>query len=48
MGNDGKVYETNPCSMCKGTEVIKRRNIVSSEIENNTCQMFKGQGVRSY
>jgi hypothetical protein len=48
MGDDGKVYETNPCSMCKGAGVTKGRNIISGEIEYLTCQMCEGQGVRSY
>jgi hypothetical protein len=48
MRSDGKVYETNPCSMCKGKGVLRGRNIISGEIEYNTCQMCEGQGVRSY
>ena len=48
MGNDGKVYETNACTMCKGTGVTKGRNYLSGEIEYLTCQMCEGQGVRSY
>jgi len=48
MRDDGKVYETNSCTMCKGKCVLRGRNIISGEIEYNTCQIFEGQGVRSY
>jgi hypothetical protein len=48
MGNDGRVYEQNKCSLCKGTGIEKGRNIATGETEGRICPMCEGRGVRSY
>lgn len=48
MGNDGRVYENNKCSLCKGTGVEKGRNIATGESQGRICPMCDGRGVRSY
>jgi DnaJ-class molecular chaperone len=48
MGRDGRLYETNNCSLCKGTGIETGRNIVTGEIEGRICPMCDGRGVRSY
>ena len=48
MGNDGRVYEKNKCSLCKGTGIETGRNIATGETEGRICPMCTGRGVRSY
>lgn len=48
MGNDGRVYENNACSLCKGTGLETGRNIATGEVEGRICPMCDGRGVRSY
>lgn len=48
MGNDGRVYEQNKCSLCKGTGIETGRNIATGETEGRICPMCEGRGVRSY
>lgn len=48
MGNDGRVYENNSCSLCKGTGIETGRNIATGELEGRICPMCDGRGVRSY
>jgi hypothetical protein len=48
MGNDGRVYEQNKCSLCKGTGIETGRNIATGETESRICPMCEGKGVRSY
>lgn len=48
MGNDGRVYENNKCSLCKGTGVEKGHNIATGESQGRICPMCDGRGVRSY
>ena len=48
MGNDGKVYEQNKCSLCKGTGIETGKNIATGETEGRVCPMCDGKGVRSY
>ena len=47
QGNDGKVYETDMCSMCKGTGIEENRSTFSDEA-GRICPMCDGKGVRSY
>lgn len=47
MKNDGKVYETNACSICNGTGIEKNRSSFSDEV-GRICPMCDGKGVRSY
>ena len=47
MGSDGRVYETNACSMCKGTGIEENRSSFSDEL-GRICPMCDGKGVRSY
>ena len=48
MGNDGRVYEQNKCSLCKGTGIETGRNIATGETEGRICPMCEGRDVRSY
>lgn len=48
MGNDGRVYENNKCTLCKGTGVEKGRNVATGEPKVRICPMCDGKGVRSY
>lgn len=48
MGSDGRVYENNKCSLCKGTGIEKGRNLATGEVEGRVCPMCEGRGVRSY
>ncbi len=48
MGNDGRVYEQNKCSLCQGTGIETGRNIATGETENRICPMCEGRGARSY
>lgn len=45
--NDGRVYESNACSLCKGTGIESGRDI-NGDIESRVCPMCSGRGVRSY
>ena len=47
-GSDGRVYENNACSLCKGTGIESGRNVANGETEGRTCPMCEGKGVRSY
>jgi hypothetical protein len=47
-GNDGRVYETDACSLCNGTGLEKGRNMATGEAESRICPMCDGKGVRSY
>lgn len=47
-GSDGRVYENNSCSLCKGTGIESRRNIATGELEQRICPMCDGRGIRSY
>jgi hypothetical protein len=47
MGGDGRVYETNACSLCKGTGIEENRSSFSDEV-GRVCPMCDGAGVRSY
>ena len=48
LGNDGRVYEQNKCSLCKGTGIETGRNVATGETEGRVCPMCEGRGVRSY
>ena len=48
MGSDGRVYEQNKCSLCKGTGIETGRNIATGETEGRICPMCEGRGVRNY
>lgn len=48
MGNDGRVYENNKCSLCKGTGIETGKNIATGETQERICPMCEGRGVRSY
>lgn len=48
MGNDGRVYENNKCSLCKGTGIETGKNLISGETQGRICPMCDGRGVRSY
>jgi hypothetical protein len=48
VGSDGRIYENNKCSLCKGTGIEKGRNIVTGKIDERICPMCEGRGVRSY
>jgi hypothetical protein len=48
MGNDGRVYETNACGLCKGTGIETGRNMATGQTEGRVCPMCDGRGVRSY
>ncbi len=48
MGNDERVYETNACSLCKGTGIETAKNIATGETDGRICPMCDGKGVRSY
>lgn len=48
MGNDGRVYEQNKCSLCKGTGIETGRNVATGKTEGRICPMCEGRGVRSY
>lgn len=48
MGNDGRVYENNFCSLCMGTGIETGRNIATGELEGRICPMCDGRGIRSY
>lgn len=48
MGRDGRVYENNACSLCKGIGIETGRNIATGELEGRICPMCDGRGVRSY
>lgn len=48
VGKDGRVYENNKCTLCKGTGVEKGRNVATGEPQGRICPMCDGKGVRSY
>lgn len=48
QGNDGRIYENNACSLCKGTGIETGRNFATGENEGRICPMCDGRGVRSY
>jgi len=48
VGQDGRLYENNACSLCNGTGIEKGRNIATGEVEGRICPMCDGRGVRSY
>lgn len=48
VGKDGRIYESNPCSLCNGTGIESGRNIMTGEVEGRICPMCDGKGVRSY
>jgi hypothetical protein len=45
--NDGRIYESNACSTCKGSGIEPNRSSLSDEI-GRICPMCDGKGVRSY
>ena len=47
-GSDGRIYENNSCSLCKGSGVESGRNFATGEIEQRICPMCEGKGVKSY
>lgn len=47
-GNDGRLYEQNKCSLCKGTGIETGRNVATGKTEGRICPMCEGRGVRSY
>lgn len=46
-GSDGKLHESNACSLCKGTGIEKNTSSLSDEY-GRKCPMCDGKGVRSY
>ena len=47
--NDGRLYETDACSMCKGTGIEKNTaQDVFGGADGRKCPMCDGRGVRSY
>ena len=46
-GSDGKLYENNACSLCKGTGIEKNTSSMSDEY-GRKCPMCDGKGVRNY
>jgi hypothetical protein len=46
-GNDGKIYESTVCTLCKGTGIEENRSSFSDEV-GRVCPMCDGKGVRSY
>lgn len=45
--SDGKVYDSNVCSMCKGTGIEKNTSHLTDE-SGRTCPMCNGKGVQGY
>lgn len=46
-GSDGRLYENNACSLCKGTGIEKNTSSMSDEY-GRKCPMCDGKGVRNY
>jgi hypothetical protein len=47
--NDGRLYETDACTMCKGTGIEKNTaQDVFGGADGRKCPMCDGRGVRSY
>jgi hypothetical protein len=47
QGSNGRIYENNVCSMCKGTGIEKNNSSFSDEY-GRICPICNGKGVRSY
>ena len=45
--SDGRVYDNNACSLCKGTGIEKNRSSFSNEY-GRVCPMCDGKGRRGY
>ena len=46
--NDGRIYEKNACSMCKGTGLETSYDAFTRRYNSRTCPMCDGKGVRGY
>lgn len=49
VGEDGRIYEGNPCTLCNGTGIEKNtaRNLSGGDY-GRICPMCEGKGLRSY
>lgn len=47
IGNDGRLYENNSCSLCKGTGIETSHSSLMGD-QARVCPMCSGKGVRSY
>ena len=45
---DGRIYESNPCNLCKGTGIETSTAPLFGEYQSRICSMCNGKGVRSY
>lgn len=46
--NDGRLYESSSCGLCKGTGVETGYDAFTREYNSRTCPMCDGKGVRGY
>lgn len=46
--SNGKVYDDDVCSLCKGSGLESGKNLVTGEPEERICPMCDGKGVKGY
>lgn len=46
--SDGRVYDDDACTLCKGSGLESGKNLATGETEDRICPMCNGKGVKSY